>query len=87
MQHTHTNTFRINKARAQGWGDRAEAFVMWQAEMGKHVSKRLGLSIHDLPDWDFASVFTSGESAEDAAKRFIEDTLSEGGFDLDEFDL
>jgi hypothetical protein len=80
-----TKAFRINQARSQGWGERAEAFVTWQDDMDKHVQARCGIGIHDLPDWDFASAFERGESAKDAAERFIED-LSEA-LGIDEYDF
>ena len=77
--------WRINELRAQGWGDRAEAFAEWQDEMNKHVQARLCVSIHDMPDWDFASAFEASESPRDAAKRFIEDMSRDMGFDADDY--
>ena len=77
----------INEAIAQGWGVRAEAFVDWQIALDKHVQNKLRLSIHDLPDWDFASAFEAGTSASDAAEQFMREVLDDSGFDPDEFDL
>jgi hypothetical protein len=77
----------INEARAQGWGDRAEAFVEWQSAIDAIVTSKLHLGISDLPDWDFATAFEAGTSAADAAEQFMREVLDESGFDPDDFDL
>jgi hypothetical protein len=41
-----------------------------------------GLSIHDLPDIDFRSLYEAGEMAQTAA----EEVLTSAGFPFDDFD-
>jgi hypothetical protein len=72
-----TAAFRINQARADGWGEQAEAFVAWQDALNAIVESNIGLTVHDLPDWDFASAFETGTSPRDAAREFLDDLSRE----------
>lgn len=69
----------VEQAREWGWGERAAAFAAWRNALDRYVQQRIGLSVDDLPDWDFGSAYESGQSHVDAAIDF----LAEQGFDGD----
>lgn len=77
----------IEEARRNGWGDRAEKFAAWMVAM-KRIANRLlgpvGITVDDLPDWDFASHFECGDTPTLAAKSFVVDMLAESGMTPDD---
>lgn len=75
MQIQEVNYIRtIQYYKDCGWGDRAEAFRDWMVKVDARCLRVCGMSIHDLPDWDFASAFDAGEDPEDVADEVMEDS-------------
>lgn len=71
--------FTTAAARQQGWGARSAKFATWMNDLDTIVKKRTGLSIHDFPDWDFASSYQDeGATPKEAADDFINDMREEG---------
>lgn len=70
----------VAEARDSGWGVEAEAFVAWMKKVDRAILRRVGVSIHDLPDQDFASAFEEGADPDE----FALEVLEEEGWDGDE---
>lgn len=78
----------IEQAREHGWKEPHDAlFTAWFNTMDKLCIKKLGLSLFDFPDWNFADAYEGGTTPEDAFAEFAEEQLSDMGFDPDEFDI
>jgi hypothetical protein len=56
------------------------SFQSWMAAADAEVSKKFGLSIYDLPDIDYASMYEDGYSPAKAAARAIKSAKSEMGY-------
>ena len=48
------------------------SFDRWMAEVDAAVSQIAMLSVHDLPDLDFRSLYDGGESPQTAAREALE---------------
>ena len=70
--------FSETDARASGWGKRSAAFALWMNTLNKLVYIKTGLSVHDFPDWDFASAFDEGLTPHEARRDFIEAMQADG---------
>lgn len=68
----------VEEMKALGWGDRAEAFRDWMIRLDHLCIRLTGLSIRDLPDQDFASMFDD----ELTPKEALSDILEDEGFPL-----
>lgn len=55
----------------------ADAFRSFMGDVDRAVGATVGLSVYDLPDFDFMEAFDAGESAADVAQQ----VLAEAGWD------
>lgn len=69
-----------DEARADGWGERAEAFTAWKNKVDDIVIAKTGMDCDCFPDWDFARAFQSRTSPAAAARKFLRATAREAGF-------
>lgn len=58
-------------------GGNAE-FAQWLAKADQVVTRRLGVGLFDLPDWDWLSAFEDGCSVTEAVTEFFDGE----GFDV-----
>jgi hypothetical protein len=74
----------IEDAKEYGWGDQAEAFARWWNALDRRVIRLMGMSVDDLPDQDFAGMYTSGLTSTEAADLFIETAAADFGLSYEE---
>jgi len=48
-----------------------KTFEQWMREVDNEVKKKIGLSVHDLPDCCFADWYSDGKTAKGAASKAI----------------
>ena len=72
----------LQEAHEAGWGNRAGAFIHWLCQLDAIVEKEIGMSIDDLPDWQFADAFEDGMDPEDAAALFLDYIAEDFGYEI-----
>ena len=50
---------------------REMTFEQWMAGVDKQVQRRIGVSVYDLPDWNYRDAYDAGAGVVDTAKDVI----------------
>jgi hypothetical protein len=76
---TEPNAGEINEAFHNGWKDESLGFATWKQEVHRACRNISGVSLDEIPDWDFASAYECfasayecGTTPEDAAYAVLE---------------
>ncbi len=68
----------VTEYREQGWDDRAEDFHAFMVLIDRWISRKCGMSLMDLPDYDYASAFEDGNDPRAIALEVLMEAGWEG---------
>lgn len=63
--------YTLVEALEAGWGDRAAKFAAWMNRVDQCVEDAVGMSVFDLPDYEFAGAFEAGDTPLDTAMAIL----------------
>ncbi len=67
--------------------DWSVGFENWKAEVNQILENRVGVGCDDLPDFNYADAYDSGQTPKEVGEAVIAEALDSSGFSSDEDDF